>query len=241
MRTLKIYEAGKMSGLSFEEMNIWREKLKSLLFSAAEIANYQIQVINPVNFYNFEEKVYQSESEVEEYDLAHVISSDIIVVNLDGLSSSDGTKIELHDAKYHNRIPVIAFGERKLYEELHPWIKVNIIRVENTMEDVVKYIQDFYMIWVEVRKLKIKLNTITDVNCFVNSSVKYYEGNIDVKQGRQIVDGKSVLGIFSLNLMEPLEVSIETDNKDTERNFYNFISKWRVDKEGENRTSKKDN
>ena len=41
--------------------------------------------------------------------------------------------------------------------------------------------------------------------------------------------------------MEPLEVSIETDNKDTERNFYNFISKWRVDKEGENRTSKKDN
>lgn len=92
-----------------------------------------------------------------------------------------------------------------------------------------------------MRKLKIKLNTITDVNCFVNSSVKYYEGNIDVKQGRQIVDGKSVLGIFSLNLMEPLEVSIETDNKGTERNFYNFISKWRVDKEGENRTSKKDN
>lgn len=89
--------------------------------------------------------------------------------------------------------------------------------------------------------MKIKLNTITDINCFVNASVKYFEGNIDVKQGRQIIDGKSILGIFSLNLMEPLEVSIETDNKDTERNFYNFISKWKVDKESENRTTKKDN
>lgn len=81
--------------------------------------------------------------------------------------------------------------------------------------------------------MKIKLNTITDVNCFVNSSEKFYEGNIDVKQGRQIIDGKSILGIFSLNLMEPLEVSIETENKDTELNFYNFISKWKVENEGE--------
>lgn len=135
-----------MSGLSFDEMTLWRKKLKNLLLSAAEITNYQIQVINPVDFYNFEEKIYQSEIEVEEYDLAHVVSSDIIVVNLDGLSSSDGTKIELHDAKYHNKIPVIAFGDRQLYEDLHPWIKVNITRVENTIEDVVKYIQEFYMI-----------------------------------------------------------------------------------------------
>lgn len=146
MRTLKVYEAGKMSGLSFDKMNTWREKLKNLLLSAAEISNYQIQVINPVDFYNFQEKTYQSEIEVEEFDLAHVISSDILVVNLIGLSSSDGTKIELHDAKYHNKIPVIAFGNRELYEELHPWIKGSITRVEDTMEDVVKYIQEFYMI-----------------------------------------------------------------------------------------------
>lgn len=146
LNTLKIYLAGKMSGLSFEEMNTWRKKLKEKLLLVAEISGYQLRVINPVDFYNFEEKIYQSELEVEEYDLAHVISSDVIIVNLNGLSSSDGTKIELHDAKYHNRIPVIAFGDKELYEELHPWIKVNITRVENTVEDVVKYIQEFYMI-----------------------------------------------------------------------------------------------
>lgn len=135
-----------MNGLSFDEMNTWRRKLKSLLLSAAAISDYQMQIINPVDFYNFEEMRYQSEIEVEEYDLAHVISSDIIVVNLDGLRSSDGTKIELHDAKYHNKIPVIAFGDKELYEKLHPWIKINITRVENTIEEVVKYIQGFYMI-----------------------------------------------------------------------------------------------
>lgn len=135
-----------MSGLSFDEMNNWRLDLKLPLQLAAEISGYKLQVINPVDYYNFKEKRHQSEVEVMEYDLAHVITSDVIIVNLDGLSTSDGTKIELHDAKYHNKIPVIAFGDRKLYENLHPWIKENITRVEEKIEDVVRYIQEFYMI-----------------------------------------------------------------------------------------------
>lgn len=146
MKTLKIYLAGKMSGLSFKEMNDWRQDLEMQLELAAQISGYQIQVINPVDYFNFKEKRYQSEIEVEEYDLAHVTSSNIIIVNLDGLNSSDGTKIEIHDARYHNRIPVIVFGNKKLYEDLHPWIKNDITRVEETMEDVVRYIQEFYMI-----------------------------------------------------------------------------------------------
>lgn len=76
--------------------------------------------------------------------------------------------------------------------------------------------------------MRIKLNTINDVNNFVNASTKYYEGDIDVKQGRQIIDGKSILGIFSLNLTQPMEISINTDNANTERDFYNFIKKWEV-------------
>ncbi len=135
-----------MSGLSFDEMNTWRQDLRVQLQLCAEVTGYKIWVINPVDFYNFEEKKYQSEEEVREYDLAHVISSDIIIVNLDGLCDSDGSKIELHDAKYHHRIPVIAFGNRRLYENLHPWIKSNITRVEENIEDVVRYIQEFYMI-----------------------------------------------------------------------------------------------
>lgn len=146
MKYLKIYEAGKMSGLTFSKMNNWRIELKNKLLDAAENVGYKILVVNPVDFYNFEEQRHQSEEEVEDYDLAHVNSSDIIVVNLDGLATSDGTKLELHDGNFHNKIPVIAFGEKKLYDKLHPWIKRDITRVENNMNDVVEYIKEFYMI-----------------------------------------------------------------------------------------------
>ena len=145
-QTLKIYLAGKMSGLSFDEMKNWRREIRDKLLIAAQISDYQLQIINPVDYYNFEEKRYQSECEVEDYDLSHVVSSDIVIVNLDGLDSSDGTKIEIHDAKYHNKIPVITFGDKKVYEKLHPWIKRDITRVEENMDDVVSYIHEFYMI-----------------------------------------------------------------------------------------------
>lgn len=134
-----------MTGLKFSEMNCWRQILKNKLYLAAEMTNCKIQVINPVEFYNYEEKRHQSEDEIEDYDLAHVISSDIIIVNLEGLNSSDGTKIEIHDGNYHNKIPVIAFGNRRLYENLHPWVKRDITRVEESIDEVVKYVQEFYM------------------------------------------------------------------------------------------------
>ena len=144
MRELKIYLAGKMGGLDFESMNQWRKRIKNNLNFVAEYRDYRLNVVNPVDFYNFESVRYQSDREVKEYDLAHVLSSDLVIVNLDGLATSDGTKYELHDARKAN-IPVIAFGEYKLYEELHSWTKDNITRVEKNMEDVVEYIKDFYM------------------------------------------------------------------------------------------------
>ena len=53
---LKIYLAGKMGGLSFDEMNNWRKKLKQEILREAGVSGYQVKVINPVDFYNFEEK-----------------------------------------------------------------------------------------------------------------------------------------------------------------------------------------
>ena len=146
MKQLKIYEAGKMCGLTFSEMNNWRVELKNKLLNAAENADYKLLVINPVDFYNFEEQRFQSEEEVEDYDLAHVTTSDIIIVNLDGLNTSEGSKIELHDGNFHNKIPVIAFGDAELYNNLHPWIKRDITRFEKNIDDVVEYIRDFYLI-----------------------------------------------------------------------------------------------
>ena len=145
MDTLKIYLAGKMSGLTYDEMNDWREKLVSAFKIESYYTGASVNVVNPVKYFNFEAPKHQSEMEVQEYDLKHVVTSDVIIVNLEGLKDSIGTIIELHDAKYHNKIPVIAFGDISLYEELHPWVKNSITRVEETSSGVVEYIRDFYL------------------------------------------------------------------------------------------------
>jgi len=46
-----IYIAGKMSGLTLEEMNSWRLKAERLLRISSD---NQIHTINPVGYYNFE-------------------------------------------------------------------------------------------------------------------------------------------------------------------------------------------
>lgn len=135
-----------MGGLSLEEMNAWRIDAKHKLNTAAYMSGSCIKIINPVDFYNFEVKRYQTEKEVEDFDLYHVTSSNIIIVNLDGLDGSIGTIIELHDACYHHKIPVVAFGDKSLYDALHPWIKNDITRVEDSIDTVIDYIKDFYFI-----------------------------------------------------------------------------------------------
>ena len=79
--------------------------------------------------------------------------------------------------------------------------------------------------------MKIKLNKITDINYFSSSCSKYYSEVIMTKQDRQIIDAKSLLGLYSLDLLRPIDVVIETDDKDVENNFYDFIRQWEVREE----------
>ncbi len=58
---------------------------------------------------------------------------------------------------------------------------------------------------------KIKLSTIEDVRKFVNI-VCSYDGEIDLKSGRYIVDAKSIMGIFSLDLFNPIDMEIHSDD-----------------------------
>lgn len=76
----------------------------------------------------------------------------------------------------------------------------------------------------------IELKTIQDVKDFVEISSKNYDSEIDVRQGRHVVDGKSILGIFSLNLLEPVRVIIDSKNDNLKIAFYNNIEKWKVEK-----------
>jgi len=64
-----------------------------------------------------------------------------------------------------------------------------------------------------MKTVNIKLSLAENVKNFVNIVNKYpYE--IDLRSGRHVVDAKSILGIFSLDLSKPVIVEIYSDDCD---------------------------
>lgn len=54
--------------------------------------------------------------------------------------------------------------------------------------------------------MKVKLTTIQDVQEFVHKANQEYPNNLYAKQSRYLVDAKSIMGLFSLDLMHPFEL-----------------------------------
>ena len=57
----------------------------------------------------------------------------------------------------------------------------------------------------------ISLNTIVDVKEFVNT-VARYDFEVDLVSGRYHIDGKSIMGIFSLDLSKPVTLVIHSED-----------------------------
>ena len=64
-----------------------------------------------------------------------------------------------------------------------------------------------------MKSVKISLSTIADVRDFVNAVVSS-NVDIDLTSGRYVVDGTSILGIFSLDLTQPVTLTAHSDNTD---------------------------
>ena len=58
--------------------------------------------------------------------------------------------------------------------------------------------------------LNIKLKEINDVYKLVNILVGF-DGDVDLESGRYKVDGKSILGIFSLDLRQPIKLTYDSE------------------------------
>ena len=56
--------------------------------------------------------------------------------------------------------------------------------------------------------VKFNLKTVKD---FVNTIYNFYAG-IDAYQGKYIVDAKSILGMMSLNLLQPITIKVYADD-----------------------------
>ena len=65
----------------------------------------------------------------------------------------------------------------------------------------------------QMKSVKISLQMAQNVKEFVKI-VQDYPFEIDLKSDKYVVDAKSILGIFSLDLSKPLIVEIHSDNCD---------------------------
>lgn len=62
-----------------------------------------------------------------------------------------------------------------------------------------------------MKTVRISLNSIDKVKAFVNE-INNYENDFDLVSGRYVIDAKSIMGIFSLDLSKPIELNIHSEN-----------------------------
>ena len=75
---------------------------------------------------------------------------------------------------------------------------------------------------IQMNAFKIILQSVNDVKDFVNT-VSKFNYDIDLVSGRYVVDAKSIMGIFSLDLTKPIEVRVFADEFD---NLYSEIERF---------------
>lgn len=75
-----------------------------------------------------------------------------------------------------------------------------------------------------MKVISIRLTEINQVREFVELTSKY-EFDVDLVSDRYTVDAKSLLGIYSLNLSNPLQVVIYGDNTE---DFEKALEKYKI-------------
>lgn len=66
-----------------------------------------------------------------------------------------------------------------------------------------------------MKTVQISLNSIDKVKSFVNEITKY-DYDLDLVSGRYVIDAKSIMGIFSLDLSKPIDLNIHAENQDAD-------------------------
>ena len=62
-----------------------------------------------------------------------------------------------------------------------------------------------------MKTVRISLNSIDKVKSFVNDLAKF-DVDFDLVSGRYVIDAKSIMGIFSLDLSKPIDLAIHTED-----------------------------
>jgi len=62
-----------------------------------------------------------------------------------------------------------------------------------------------------MEKVEISLNSIEKVKSFV-STIALFDYDFDLSSGRYVIDAKSIMGIFSLDLSKPITLTIHAES-----------------------------
>ena len=66
-----------------------------------------------------------------------------------------------------------------------------------------------------MKTVQISLNSIDKVKSFVNA-ITQYEYDFDLISGRYVIDAKSIMGIFSLDLSKDIDLNIHAEGEEAE-------------------------
>ena len=67
-----------------------------------------------------------------------------------------------------------------------------------------------------MKTVQISLNSIDKVKSFVNDITKF-NNDFDLVSGRYVIDAKSIMGIFSLDLSKPINLNIHAEENMEDR------------------------
>jgi nucleoside 2-deoxyribosyltransferase len=132
---------GKFGKENFVEGNKWRGYCKQTLETYE--CEYRVRAINPNDYFNFvdEPPKYNNQNEVMRLDLYKLRSSDLVIANFNDMYSL-GSMSEIAIA-YDRGIPVIGLNENN--QNLHPWQICMCERIFNNIDEMLDYIEDFYL------------------------------------------------------------------------------------------------
>ena len=64
-----------------------------------------------------------------------------------------------------------------------------------------------------MKTIRVSLNSIDKVKSFVNE-INRFDIDFDLVSGRYVIDAKSIMGIFSLDLSKPIDLNIHADDEE---------------------------
>lgn len=65
-------------------------------------------------------------------------------------------------------------------------------------------------------EFQVLLTSVTDVKAFVDAA-SLYPHEVDIKAGRYLVNGKSIMGLFSVDLSGPVTVQLAQDGEEAQQ------------------------